>query len=235
MDKLIKAANRFGGVGTFIANILVFISTNWWVVMAAFVAVFTAIWETSLQFAQRQEVQTFVWVFLALLWTHIGLAVLRDRRRPTVITPHQDYAHGLTFEGISWLYQPHIEQVALVFALQFRNNSSGPIKYDIEVFDIKIGNRTLPDFPQGSFTSVMPRGGGRIARHSAFSRDDIKDFMGKEVAGTLKFGAVYGHPEKAPERRLKMSFSLHLSIQGDGALAGCADLITSESDEVIAQ
>ena len=229
-----KWLNRFGTIGNIAANTISFLTANWGLAVSAVLATFGGLWTTSSTFFHRADVQTIALIFLALFWTYIGFVVLSDRKKPRETRPFHDYRYGLTFEGIFALYNPESPEGegTLSFAIQLRNFSSGPLKYEIEVFDVIINNRILPRLKKGTFTSIMSRGAGRTSRHQGFKKEDIKDFLDKQVKGTLDLVIVYGHPERDFERRLKMSFELGLLIQSNGP-PSYSDTITSESDEPI--
>jgi len=63
-----------------------------------------------------------------------------------------------------------------------------------------------------------------------FTRGDIQPFIGKRVDGAVDFAVVYGHPEKPPARRLKMSLKISLIFNEDKRL-GHADSIVEDVDE----
>lgn len=223
-----------GWGGRLAQTILVLVSTNWVLVVSAVVAYLSWAFATAQTFVKNQDVQIVAGVFLFFLWTLIGFTVLRDRKKPRTITPHHDYRYGLTFEGIVPFFPiPKKDtDAALSFGISVRNFSSGPLKYTIEVFDVIVDDRVLPKMKKGTLTSIMSRGAGRMSRNQAFSKEKIKDFYGKDVKGTLELAIVYGHPERPPERRLKMTFELTIGMR-EGELPVYADNIVSESDEPI--
>jgi hypothetical protein len=130
MPKL-KWLRWLGPVGTVIANAIVFLTTNWGVVVSAGLALITGAWMAAYEFIGQPRVILAIFIFLCALWTYIGFRILNDRRKATVITPERDYAYGLTWEGCLPNYVPGNE-TPLQFGLQLRNFSTGPLRYHIE-------------------------------------------------------------------------------------------------------
>ncbi|MCK7475854.1 MAG: hypothetical protein MZV49_25480, partial [Rhodopseudomonas palustris] len=155
-------------------------SANWGPVASAIVAVLVSVWTTASHFVQITEVQIAAAVFLFSLWTLIGVSILSSRRKPILIKSYEDYQYALTFEGLVPHYDPNSEKATLGFGLTLRNFSPHPIKYTIEQFDVEFNKRSLP-VVKGALGAYVPRGGVRVSRNVPFEKDDIKDYVGKEV------------------------------------------------------
>jgi hypothetical protein len=227
MQALLKVLRGFGPAGTFVANILAFLATNWVVTMTTIVSVWAGFSAWATDIVQKQGVQTTVIVFLASLWTYIGIVFLADRKKPREIKAAQDYRYGLTFEGMAPIYDSEIsndDDPMLSVGLQLRNYSSGPIRYDIETFDVRIGTRSLPKMKKGLLYGFMPRGGGRFSTNVGFKKSEIQEFMGKRSTGTVEVSISYGHPEHAPSRRLIMLFDLTIEFR-EGKLGFSSNII----------
>jgi len=223
-----------GPIGTTVANVLVFLTTNWVLVMGALLSIWAALSDWTVGVLQNPRIQVAVFVFIAILWTYIGITVLVDRRKPRIVRSHQDYRYGLTFEGIFPNWDPRGDaEAAFQFSLLLRNYSMGPIKYGIEHFDVRIGSRALPEWKNEGKTVYIPRGGAKMSSAVPFKNDDIKEFYGKEVTGTAKFSIAYGHPEETPVRRLKMIIELTLvfNTEKEPPTLGFNTNILEESDE----
>jgi hypothetical protein len=220
-----------GGIGTFITNTIVLLTTNWTLVVSAALAIFVALVGWAYDIASNPHVQVGVGTFVAALWTCIGLVVLADRRKPRIIRAYQDYQYGLTFEGLLPIYDSSRDEGALQFGCQLRNYSSGPLRITMEQFDVRIGTRSLPKLKKGSLTSFLPRGAARVSNNVPFKKDDIKEYMGKRVAGTVEFKILYGHPEQSPVRRLAMELEIFM-IFNENSLGFNASII-EEIDEQI--
>jgi hypothetical protein len=158
MQSINKFLGGFGSVGTAVANVLVFLTTNWTIVVSAALAIFAALVGWAYDIASNPHVQVGVGAFVATLWTCIGLVVLADRRKPRTIRAFQDYQYALTFEGLAPFYEPKNEE-ALQFGIQFRNFSNGPLRFHIEKFQVLIGDRIFPIGKPPPATNFMPRGG----------------------------------------------------------------------------
>jgi hypothetical protein len=180
MQSITKFFGRFGSAGTAIANVLVFLTTNWGVVMSAVLGLVAAIYGGAYDVASNPRVQVGIGTFVAVLWTIIGILVLVDRRKPRLIRSYQDYRYGLTFEGMSPILDKDNEEAALQFSLQLRNYSMGPIQYAIEHFDVRIGSRALPEWKSEGKTVYMPRGAEEHPARSLLKKTTLKSSMGKE-------------------------------------------------------
>jgi hypothetical protein len=219
-----------GWIANLIVGIGALLTTPWILAMSVLGGIIVGLWAGALEIAQRPGVQLGVAAFLALLWTFIGLATLRDRKRPRIVSAAQDYSYGLLFEGLSLGYDPKGEDGALQLGVVLRNFSPGPLRYTVDKFQVIMGDRTLPRVKKGLLTAFIPRGGQRISRNLPFKRDSIKDFIGKPVKGTAEFTIAYGHPDRSPERQLKMVIEFNL-VLGENAPEGYSDSILEESDE----
>lgn len=232
MSKFMRWLRSFGVAGTALANVLAFLTANWGLVVSAVSGLIVALWATALGFFQKPSVQIGIGVFLAVLWTLIGIVVLWDRRKPRIVRPYQDYRYGLTFEGLIPNLDPKNEEAALQFGIQLRNYSMGPILYNIEHFDVRIGSRALPKYKREKSGTYLPRGSAKVSTAVPFNKADIQEFFGKKVTGTADFAIIYGHPEDPPVRRLKMVMDLILIFkEGGEPPLGFSGNIIEENDE----
>lgn len=238
--------HSLGPLGTFIANAIVFLTTNWWLVVSAAIGLTAGLWEGAVSFFSLPAVQVGIGLWLASLWTIVALLILVDRRIPRMVKIQPDYRYGLTFEGIVPNIDVLNETGWLSFALQIRNYSQAPIRYTVEGFDFRIGTRALPK-PKKILTGYLPRGSGKTISPSQFSKDEVREFFGKRMQGTAEISVIYGHPEEKPIRRLRIGcdITIHLPKDDEEAQAGVqpiklkpfgfgADIIT-ETDEAIDQ
>lgn len=229
-----------GPFGSFVANVLTLLTTNWQVVVSLIAAIAAGAigWLRSL--ISNPATIAGITAFLAVLWSIIGVTVLFDRRRPREVRTHLDYRHGITFEGIMLAYAPENMPISNVsglhFSLSVRNFGPGPVRYEFRDIDIRLGTRALPKLSNGILHGYMARGAGRVSRIPGFSSQQIKEFLGSEaVKGTIEFAIIYGAPEGEPLRRLKMSIEIHLIISEDGKAFGHQENIISEIDEKITE
>ena len=216
----------FGPAGTAAATAITFLTTNWPLTMSAILGVVAAIWSSALSFFQFPAVQVGVGVFLAALWTTIGILHLIDRTRPRLVRQIPDYRYGLTFEGILPNTDLKNEDMWLSFVLQIRNFSQAPIRYEVEQFDFRIATRALPK-PTKKLVGYLARGGGKQISPSQFKKDEVREYFDKRVKGTAEIVVAYGHPEEKPVRRLiiKAEITLHLPPDGNGQMGFGADIL----------
>jgi len=234
-----------GDLGGHAANVLTFLTTNWGATLATIIAAGTWLNKWAWGIALTPAVYASAGVFLFVLWTIIGLTYLYDRRKPRKVQTHLDYRYGLTFEGFGPNYMSadagFPDAGALQFVIQVRNYSPGPIQYFLESCDIRLDSRASPKYEPGKVRGYMARGSGRSARTGAFKPDMLKEFYAKGVIdGTADFSFTYGAPDEPPQRRLKISLNIHISVPPDGIVDpvnghpfGYSDSIISEKDEPI--
>jgi hypothetical protein len=226
-----------GPLGTATANILTFITTNWGLAVSVIVAAGAASIDWLRDLALTPATYVGIGVFLAVLWTTIGITVLIDRRRPRIVQTHTDYRWGLTFEGFLTRYigasDPSPEPGALHFGVLLRNYLPGPVRYEFEHIDIRIGTRAIPRILPGTLFGFMTRGAGRTSTIRGFVQGELKEFWNKTEAtiGSAEFWITYGPAEGPPVRRLKMRLETHMLILQDGNAFGWQDNIISEIDE----
>jgi hypothetical protein len=217
--------------GSILANAVGLIFGNWALVVSAAGALVAAL-SGAEHFLQRPAVGIGIGVFLALLWTIIGVLSLWDRNRPRLVRSHHDYRYGLTFEGIIPNFDPANDEAMLQFGIQLRNFSAGPMRCKVEYFDVRIGTRALPQWDRGE-PPYLPRGAGRTANAVPFGKRDIKEFFGMRAIGTATFAMIYGHPESDYERRLRIKLDINLVFKQDGAPPlGFAANIAEETDDL---
>jgi hypothetical protein len=221
-----------GPLGTFVANLLAFLTANWGVAVSAAVAIYVALSEWAAGVVHNPTVQAAAITFLVLLWGYIGITFLIDRHYPRAVRAEPDYRYGLTFEGIIPNIDILNEDGWLSFGLQVRNFSQAPIRYRVESVDFRIGSRALPKADK-QLIGYLPRGGGKIFSPSSFKKDDVREFFGKRVHGTAEYSICYGHPEREPERRLRIELKITLHLQENNVppIMGFGGDIIREDDE----
>jgi len=143
----------------------------------------------------------------------------------------QGYAYGLAYEGIFLGFSPDTPEMMLQFGILIRNATDRPLRYEVEQFDVVIGDRTIANPIFASSGTLIPRNAQRRYSYPSFRRDQIETFIDKNPQGVLTFALRYGHPDGPLVRRLKMKISLSLHLESNKAAVG--DSILSESDEAI--
>jgi hypothetical protein len=170
---------------------------------------------------------------------YVGVRVLLALDRPFRTQPHLDYRYGLTFEGLAPIFIPLNVKVSnpgsLSFAIHLRNFSPGPLDYQVESVDIRLGTRTIPKYKANSTTGYMARGSARVVRPPFFDADTLKEFHGKgDTKGTIDFAITYGPPDEPAVRRLKLGLEIVVSFPESGiGDHGWSDAIISEDDETM--
>ena len=228
-----------GPIGAFAANALTFLTMNWPLTMSAFAGLLAAVWAALTYFVLRPSVEAAAGTFLFVLWTCVGILAITDRNRPRLVRSHQDYRYGLTFEGIIPNYLPVNAPIpkagSLGIAAQFRNFGPGPLRYEIETFEVRLGSRSLPKLKKGILFGFMARGAGRTSSHEAFPPEQLKEFYGQgEIKGTVDLSVVYGAPEGPPIRRFILGMEITVVLPEDGSASfGWGTNIVTDRDEPI--
>lgn len=236
-----KWLRELGPIGAFIANALMFLTTNWGVVASALIGLLAGLSSWAVHAFQIPAVYVSVGVFLAALWTVVGVTSLMDRRRPRLIQPYQDYRYGLTFEGLAPVFTQSNSDMPEPGSLQFhintRNYGPGPLRYVLESVDVRIGTRASVKYKKDSVQGYMARGAARTVRPDSFKPGDLSEFFGKGITeGSIDFSICYGPPEGPLVRRLQMSLQLFFVFPKEaGGGLGYSDSIILERDESISR
>ncbi len=233
MESFIKRLRSLGWAGAFVAGLIQTVFAIPGVTVSAVIGVIAGVVAAVQNLFLTPPVQVAIAVFLAVLWTWIGVAVLRDRKRPRLTLPAPDYRYGLIFEGIHPIYVRNDPHMGLQFVIALRNFSSGPIRYSIEEYDVRLGTRALPLYRRGEIGSFLQRGAGKTATRPPFSAEDVRAFYGQRTDGTIQFKVVYGSPGDPPVRRFAMLLSITIVLNDDGSSLGFSHGITEESDDPI--
>lgn len=241
-EQRFKKLRATGALGSFLANVLSILTTQWAVALSAATAIVTGSVTALRDTMLLPGVYVGVGVFVAVLWTSIGICALIDRRKPRIVTSNQDYRYGLTFEGMVPHFSPVSSAIAsqrgaMGFAFQIKNYSPGPIQYAVELVDIRIGSRTIPKLKPNELVGFMPRGGGKVIRPGGFRAGSLKEFYGKgETKGTVDIAFVYGAPDEPPVRRLRMSIETTFFFPAEkdpNPVLGFIENLVFEKDEPI--
>ena len=230
-----------GPIGNALANALAVLTANWPVAMSAIAAILAGALDWLRGVALSPPFVTAVWVFLAVLWTIVGITVLIDRRRPRFVISHMDYRYGLTYEGMQPRYlgvnDPLPDAGSLHFVFMIRNFSPGPIRYEVENLEVRLGTRATPKIQRGTLSGFMARGAGRTSQIKGFTKEQLKEFykhsdVNDPAKGTIEISYLYGPPDGPPVRRLRMSLEFWVMFNQEGAgPLGWQDGIKSEDDE----
>lgn len=183
--------------------------------MSALAAAAIAYFNFALQWVQQPTVYTSAGVFLFMLWTYIGLTVLRDRQKPQFVRVAHDYAYGLILDG-GW--QPTFAKFAsnhpnspnaeaIMITCNYRNVSAGPLRMKIEEFRVILNNRTNDDseiVPEQIFARLAPMG----IRCGGVPRDASESHL----TGKLSLKFLYGHPDGDFVRRYTLKLNIQIAI-----------------------
>lgn len=210
-----------GPLGSFLANIIALLATNWGVVVSAVIGATTGIWALASDWVQNSRVQSAVIVFLVLFWTYIGFVVLRSQRKPTSVRVYHDYAYALAFEIANPLIDP--DKPGFIMAnFSFRNVGAGPAKCLMEDMRVILDGRTADHPITVSREFIVPRGTAKAYRSAAIPWDQTRT----RLEGTADITLLYGHPDIGYERKLRLKFELGVGIQNGAPVALTAGIIS---------
>lgn len=230
MQQLLKYLRGLGPLGSLVANLVMFVTTNWPLTMSAALGLVVALWSWATNVIDTPAVRAGVTVFLLVLWTFIGLSLWRNRRTATRVVVDHDFSHGLWMESVSMGFEQDNEPACLQLTINVRNVSQVPLWFKMEKFDVIVANRaigrkTLPDI-----TVRVPRVAVRGFRHPAFKRDDLREFIGQTVEGSIEFSMLYGRIGQPFTRRLRTRLDTELRLTDKPSYG---DSIVEEIDEPI--
>lgn len=226
-----RKMRKVNAVTTFVTTVAGFIISQWGVIVTVVTAGAIAILTWASDWEKTKYVLAGTAMFFLILWSVAAFVWLASRSSPQIVKAHQDYSYGLTFEGLSMVWDPE-QPSPLQFGIQLSNYNNGPIKYQIEEFDVRVGTRALPRYTKGTLKSIMPRGARRTSRSVPFSASDLAGLDG-EQNGTIDFSIAYGHPELPPTRRLSMKLAITLVFNRPPGKLGIGESIVDESDTEI--
>jgi hypothetical protein len=130
-DKVVKLLRGFGSLGGWAANILQFLSSIFpGLTMSAAGAAVAFYFQSVLDWVQQPAVYVSAIVFIFILWTYIGLIMLRDRNRPKLVKIAHDPAYGMILDGG---VQPTLVSLGegkygVMLGIAYRNVSAGPLR-----------------------------------------------------------------------------------------------------------
>lgn len=211
-------------VGAWVGNILTVLSLNWGLTVSAVIGFLVGIWEWGTSIALNPSVQAGVMTFIAVLWTCIGIKVIKDQNKTKVVKIEQEYAYSIIIDGYQVYYDEDNDESALQIGIAFRNVGVGPIKAKAYMMSIILGDRTIPELPELP-TLVMPRLSQKGVRSAPFKKEAVK----MKSDGVLTFQLLYGPHDGVFSRIYKIKTQIHLRLD-EGKFA-FTDTLVSESDE----
>ena len=171
-------------------------------------------------FFSDPRIQVAIGVFMACLWTYIGLRILHSYGAVSRVAVEPDYRYCLSREGYQLGYDNKATDLAFSVSFGFRNVCTAPIHLKVEEFRILIGDRTCGD-PEKEIDLVVPRVAQRILRSGGFSKDVMKE---ERNSGTLSVSIVYGPADGKFVRRYRFKTKLQFAFMRDpkGEIVGAA-------------
>lgn len=221
---MFKWLRSLGPFGSFLANAIALLATNWGIVVSVIIGIGAGLWTLASAWIQNPRVQSGVEVFLAILWTYIGFVVLRSHKMPTTVRVFHDYAYALAYEAATPGLDP--EQPDLIsFVFVFRNVGVGPIKARVEDLRVIFDGRTADHPEMMSKEFIVPRVTAKTYRSALIPWDKKKN----RANGTADITILYGHPEIGYERKLRIKLELAMGIENERPVGFSAGII-SETD-----
>ncbi len=210
MAEKFKKLRSLGDWGTQLANLLVFLTTNWGLVVSVALGILTVFFSGLFDFFNDPRTQVAIGVFLAALWTYVGIRVLRSFGKPIHTLPETDYRYCISPEGIVVGIDPKNPDlhVSVLFAL--RNVGNWPLHICVEKFDLRIEDRAAQE-PDKKIQLVIPRFAARTIKSGGFKKDVVKD----RNTGTLNLTILYGDPDGPFVRKYSFKTKLHFIFNKD--------------------
>jgi hypothetical protein len=139
-----------------------------------------------------------------------------------------DYSYGLALDGLALgRDDSHPGGPQFQVGLNISNVVDGPLRYEVDSFDVVIDNRTLakPSFQNRG--GVIPRGCTQRFMYPAFARGDI---TGPRPSGVIRFSVKYGHPDIGFVRKAAKTLTVQYRLDDRTEAVYTVD---SESDGAI--
>ena len=199
-------------------------------VVSGALAVLALLWAQSLAFFSEPRTQLAIGLWLAILWTYIGLRVLANLRAVHRVRPDPDYRYCINPEGYMLAVDPEATAgLALSVWFNFRNATAWPLSLKIEFFEVRVDDRVSPSGPK-QIEMILPRSSARTIRSGGFRQEVLRQ---ESSPGTLSATIVYGAPGEPPLRRYKFNAKLLLVFKRNetGALVHSQVIEESFEDE----
>ena len=227
-DKL-RSSGKFGG---YLADLLQIVS---WLGLTVTIlgTALVAISATIIHWVQSPSVYASAATFLFLLWTCIGISILRSRNATQTVRLAHDYAYSIILDG-GWKIllgqakpnhptSPNEDSISL--NLSFRNVCAGPIRVKVEEFHIVLDGRANED-SVSSLELRVPRMGQKGIQSGGIRRDTSKT----NYSGTARLKLSYGPPEGPFVRTYKLRVKVQVAFDPASGNGIVFDEITDESD-----
>lgn len=227
---LAKRLRPFGKAGELAAAGVTLLDANWGIAMTAILAFITGWWTVAFDFVQQPRIYVGALVFLVLLWTLIGILMLRDRGRPIRTQGVQRLEHSLVWNGFLFVHDANDDDHFYQIGVAFTNHSGNALKYQIEQFDVIIEKRFVNVREEKNTSGIIPFASGRTYWCNAYKKEDVVSFVDKKVKGSIELAMMYGPHNGKFQRRLKIKVEGYFIIGVHGAMA---DRLVSESEEDI--
>ncbi len=203
---------------------------SWGAIMSALASVGTlalAYWQWGTQYGYVPILLAGLFASAGTIWVINGVVWLRRQRRPGRQRTTFDYSFGLALTGLYLGHDTESDESNLQLGLNLFNAAPGPLRYEVESFDVVIGDRTIarPNFANRG--AILSRGCGAQFFYQPFARNMVPD---RRTQGVIRYSIKYGHPEFGFSRRSKKE--LDVTMRG-GEKPWVVYITRFESDEEI--
>lgn len=187
--------------------------------MSAALTAILAYYTSALQWVQQPYVYSCARIFLFLLWTCIGISILRNQRRilpvrlddtSTVRIAH-DYAYSLVVENFHLQPLKITDKIenGLQITCYLRNVGVGPLELITESVDLVIDGKTSKEL---DLTAPIKTIFARQALKGISAAPVEIDGNKNTLSGYAIFKVLYGEPCKNPERRFTLKIKIHIAL-----------------------
>jgi hypothetical protein len=227
-----------GIIGRFIAWILQGAAAYIGVTVPALAALALGWLKAPIAWAQQPSVYVTALVFLFLLWTWIGVRMLRRPKEVQIVRAHVDYAFGIVIDGgwraefgkLSSDYGQDAGKPAVSLAVTLRNLCAAPIRARLVKSRVVLNTRTH-DETNLTAEMVLPRLGAKAFTSAGVVIDPAETYF----SGTVSITVLYGPYDGSAVRQFTQLVNVQIAIDKEKGLATLKDSIVSDSDEPYAE
>jgi hypothetical protein len=221
LGRLSRILRKFGKAGETAAWVVDLIDTKvtLGIIVSGALGVAAAVWKSVFDFFSDPHVKVGIEVWLAGLWTYVGLSVVRSFGKPINMLPTPDYRHCIAPEGlVVGLSADQSSEHAFSVLFNFRNVGNWPIRIHVEKFDVRIEDRAGRE-SASKLTFVLPRVGPRSIQSGGFKKELMKDTNTGSIDLVLSYGDPDGKAVRAYKFKAKLNFAFVKDDNGKTTLA----------------
>jgi hypothetical protein len=158
-----------------------------------------------------------------------GIIWLKTITLPLMTKLSFDYSYGLALSRLQLGIDDNQEGAALQLGLWLKNATDAPLKYNVDEFDIILGDRAIIEPIFKNRGGVISKGMEQLFFYPPFNKS-VLDAIKPRIEGKIKYSIKYGHPETDFIRVSKKILNISLRLDDK---PGVIYVVDSEVDKRI--